>query len=90
MSKIKVYIVTDSDAISLLINDNLDEFKAYISSEEDMEIDAPMEFDTEAEVLAFCAGLGYGKDDHSFPSIYPLRGCEPCDKPYIEAIESLL
>lgn len=90
MDKIKVYMVTDSDAISLLINDDLKEFKAYISSEDGMEIDEPREFDTEAEAMAFCAGLGYGKDEHSFPDIYPLRSCEPCDLPYIEAIESLV
>lgn len=88
MSKIKVYLITDSDAIDLLVNDNLDAFKAYVSSDW-IDIDEPLEFDTKAEVLAFCMGLGYGKDERTFPDIYPLRSCEPYDQPYIEAIESV-
>lgn len=89
MDKIKVYMVTDIEAISLLVNDSLAAFKTYISSQDSVIIDEPMKFDTELEALAFCAGLGYGKDDYSVPEIYPLRSSEPCDLPYIEAIESL-
>lgn len=89
MDNIKVYIVTDSDVISSLINDKFDEFKAYISPKDGVKIFDSMEFDTEAEAMAFCAGLGYCEDEHSFPNIYPLRSCEPCDLRYIETIESL-
>lgn len=90
MDQFKVCVVADIEAISLLVNDNLEAFRAYISSENRVIIDEPMTFDTELEALAFCAGLGYGKDDYSLPDIYPLRSSEPSDLPYIEAIESLV
>lgn len=48
----------------------------------------PEVFDTEEKALAFCAGLGYGKDERAMPDCYPLRSCEPADAPFIEAIEN--
>ena len=87
MEKIKVYVITDREAIDFLVNDDIDGFKAYIL-EESIEFDAPVEFDSEAEALAFCAGLGYGMDERDTVGTYPLRSCEPCDTPFIEAIES--
>lgn len=82
--------MTDSEAIELIVSDNLKGFREDLSSEENFMIEESKEFDTEAGAQAFCAGLGYGEDERAPPSIYPLRSCEPCDRPYIEAIESLI
>ena len=48
----------------------------------------PEVFDTEAEALAFCSGIGYGANECATPDRYPLRSCEPVDLPFIEAIEN--
>lgn len=49
--------------------------------------DEPIQFETETEALAFCAGLGYGVDDTLSIAKFPLRSFEEYDQPYIKAIE---
>lgn len=87
MDKVKVYVITDREAIDFLVNDDIDGFKEYLL-EEPIDFNEPVLFDSEAEALAFCAGLGYGVDETSVVETYPLRSCEPCDMPYIQAIEN--
>lgn len=85
---IKVYIVEDATAIDLIQNHDLDGFKAYLADDGTLYFGEPECFDTEAEALAFCAGIGYGVDERAPVERYPLRSCEPDDLPFIEAIEN--
>ena len=88
---IKVYIVEDSTLIDFIQDNDLDGFKAYLDETKENEhylyFDEPEYFDTEAEALAFCAGIGHGMDERAPVERYPLRSCEPGDVPFIEAIE---
>ena len=47
----------------------------------------PIQFKTESEAPAFCAGLGHGEDEHNPVNRLPLRSFEEYDKPFIELIE---
>lgn len=85
---VKVYVITDQTAIDLLTKDDLDGFKAYLAEDDTLYFPEPETFATEEEALAFCAGIGYGIDDHAPIERYPLRSCEPTDVPFIEAIEN--
>lgn len=85
---IKVYIVEDATAIELIQNNDLDGFKAYLAEDDTLYFGAPECFDSEAEALAFCAGIGYGIYERALVERYPLRSCEPDDLPFIEAIEN--
>lgn len=85
---IKVYVISDAEAIQYFINDNVDGFKEYLASDDMLDFPAPEYFDTEAEALAFCAGIGYGTTERATPERYPLRSCEEVDLPFIEAIEN--
>ncbi len=84
---IKVYVVSDPTAIEFFQNDDLDGFKLYLE-EENLDFGEPEYFDTEAEALAFCSGIGYRTNERATPNSYPLRSCEPIDMPFIEAIEN--
>lgn len=85
---IKVYVVNDPTAIEYLQNEDLEGFKEYLSKEEYLDFGEPQYFDTEAEALAFCSGIGFGIDDRATVERYPLRSCETVDVPFIEAIEN--
>lgn len=84
----KVYVITDRTAIDFIENNDIDGFKHYLSDEEYLMFDEPIQFETESEALAFCAGLGYGVDDHLPVAKFPLRSFEEFDQPFIEAIEN--
>ena len=84
---IKVYIVEDTTAIDFIQNNDLDGFKAYLAEDDTLDFGSPECFDTEAEALAFCAGIGHGMDERAPVERYPLRSCELDDVPFIEAIE---
>lgn len=86
---IKVYVITDPEAINYLVNDDIDGFKEYLASDEMLDIPSPEYFDTEAEALAFCSGIGYGENERALPERYPLRSCEQSDLPFIATIENL-
>lgn len=85
---IKVYVITDQTAIDLIIDNDLDGFKAYLAEEETFYFPDTEIFASEEEALAFCAGIGYGIDDRATIDRYPLRSCEPTDVPFIELIEN--
>lgn len=88
---IKVYVVTEPALIEYLIDNDLEGFKAYLEESKENDdfilFEDPECFDTEAEALAFCDGIGYGADGHATPDHYPLRTTEETDLPFIEAIE---
>ncbi len=90
--KKKVYVVTEPVLIEFLIDSDLDGFKAYLYESKENEdfimMGEPESFDTEAEALAFCEGIGYGADERAIPVRYPLRSFEPADRPFIELIEN--
>lgn len=85
---IKVYVIDDLNAIEFFVNDDLEGFKQYLSEEDMLDFPEPEYFDTEAEALAFCSGIGYGADERAIPERYPLRSCEEADRSFIEAIEN--
>lgn len=85
---IKVYVIDDPEAIIFFQNDDIDGFKQYIADDDALDFGEPEFFDTEAEALAFCAGIGYGVNERAIVERYPLRSCESCDIPFIEAIEN--
>ena len=84
----KVYVVNDPIAINFLVDDDIDGFKEYLEADEFLDFSEPEVFDTEAQALAFCAGLGYGANESAMTSRYPLRSFEEADRPFIEAIEA--
>ena len=85
---IKVYVITDSEAIQYFLNDDIDGFKEYLASDDMLDFPTPEYFDTEAEALAFCTGIGYGTNERATPERYPLRSCEEVDQPFIAALEN--
>ena len=84
---IKGYVIKDRTAIDFIEDNDIDGFKQYLSEEEYLMFDEPIQFETETEALAFCAGLGYGVDDTLPVAKFPLRSFEEYDQPYIKAIE---
>lgn len=85
---IKVYVITDRTAIDLIMDNDLDGFKAYLAEDDTLYFPEPETFATEEQALAFCSGIGYGTDERAPIERYPLRSCEPIDVPFIEAIEN--
>lgn len=85
---VKVYVLTDPILIEFAQNDDIDGFKEYLDSDDSIYFDEPETFDTEAEAISYCAGIGYRVDERAPVERYPLRSCEPVDLPFIEAIEN--
>lgn len=85
---IKVYILTDPILIDFAQDGDIEGFKEYLDSDDTIYFNDPETFDTEAEALAYCAGIGYGKDERGPVERYPLRSSEEDDLPFIEAIEN--
>lgn len=85
---VQVYVISDPLAINFIQNEDLIGFKEYLDSDDTLYIPEPEEFATEAEALSFCSGIGYGTDERVAPERYPLRTCEECDMPFIEAIKN--
>lgn len=84
---VKVYVLTAPILIDFAQNDDIEGFKEYLDSDDTIYFNDPETFDTEAEALAYCAGIGYGKDERASVERYPLRSSEPEHLPFIEAIE---
>ncbi len=84
---VKVYVLTDPILIDFAQDGNIEGFKEYLDADDTIYFNDPENFDTEAEALAYCAGIGYGKDERAPFERYPLRSSEEDDLPFIEAIE---
>ncbi|MDE6753915.1 MAG: DUF5053 domain-containing protein [Muribaculaceae bacterium] len=85
---IKVYVIDNPEAIQYFIYDDIEGFKEYLASDDMLDFPSPEYFDTEAEALSFCTGIGYGTDERATPERYPLCTCEEADLPFIDAIEN--
>ena len=85
---IKVYVIDDPVSIEFFENEDIDGFKEYLAEDDTIIFPEAECFDTEAEALAFCSGIGYATNERGPVERYPLRSCEPADLPFIEAIES--
>lgn len=85
---IKVYVVTDRTAIDFIQDDDIEGFKEYLAEDDTIYFGEPEIFDTEAEALAFCSGIGYGTFENAPVERWPLRSSEEADIPFIEAIEN--
>ena len=83
----KVYVITDKSAIEFIENNDIEGFRKYLKDEDTLYFEEALQFETEKEALAFCAGLGYGVDDHNPVDRLPLRSFEEYDQPFIELIE---
>ena len=86
MNDYKVYILRDTEAIEYIVNDDLDGLKGALADGLAPELEVES-FNSEAEALAFCAGLGHGRDERAVPNTFPLRSFEPADTPYIALLE---
>ncbi len=84
----KVSVITDPNLIEFVENNDIDGFKNYLSEDEFLMFDDPVESATEQEAFTFCAGLGHGKMDGAPIEQFPLRIFEEYDQPFIEAIEN--
>lgn len=84
----KIYVVTDRALIDFIEDNDIDGFKNYLLEDNTLIFDDPIEFETEQEALAFCAGLGYGINERNPAEQFPLRSFEEYDQPYIELIEN--
>ena len=84
---IKVYMVNGKVAIQYIEDNDIDSFKDYLAEEEYLYFDEPETFDTEAEALAFCAGIDHGCDERATPTCFPLRSNVDIDLSFIELIE---
>lgn len=85
---IKVYVIDDPASIEFFENDDIDGFKEYLAEDDTIIFPEAECFDTEAEALAFCSGIGYGLDERAPAERFPLRSSEEDDLPFIEAIEN--
>lgn len=85
---VKVYVISDRAAIDYIQDDDIDGFKDYLAEDDTIYFGDPEIFDSEAEALAFCAGIGYGSFECSPVERWPLRSSEEADHPFIEAIET--
>lgn len=85
---IKVYVLTDPIPIDFAQDGDIEGFKEYLDSDDTIYFNDPETFDTNAEALAYCVGIGYRKDERAPVERYPLLSSEPEDVPFIEAIEN--
>ena len=84
---VKVYVITDRNLIDLFEDNDIEGFKKQLKEDGTIYFEEPVQFETESEALAFCAGLGFGVDDRNPVDRLPLRSFEEYDKPFIELIE---
>ncbi|MCH5244377.1 MAG: hypothetical protein J1F29_05700 [Lentimicrobiaceae bacterium] len=61
----------DVAAIELLQDNDLEGFKEYLAADDTLDFGEPEYFDSEAEALAFCAGIGYRADERAPIERYP-------------------
>lgn len=83
-----VYVLTDPILIDFAQNCDIEGFKEYLDSDDTIYFKEPETFSTDAEALAYCAGIGYGKDERAPVERYPLRSSEPEEVLFIKAIEN--
>ena len=85
---VKIYVIDDPILISFIEDNDIDGFKEYLDSDDTLMFGEPETFETEAEALAFCSGIGHGVDERAPVERFPLRSSEEDDLPFIKAIEN--
>lgn len=86
--KNQIYILADPTAIDYILNGDIDELKDYLSEPDTyIDLSEPITFETEAEIAAFGAGLGYGKDERGIVDKLILNTNNPDDLEIIRLIE---
>lgn len=85
---VKIHVVDDPILISFIEENDLDGFKEYLDSDDTLMFSEPETFETEADALVFCSGIGHRADERDHAKRFPLRSSEPDDLPFIDAIEN--
>lgn len=86
--KNQIYILADRTAIDYILNGDIEELKEYLSEPDTyIDLSEPITFETEAEIAAFGAGLGYGKDERGIVDKLILNTNSPVDLEIIRLIE---
>ena len=85
---VRVYAVRDTEAIEFIHDGDIEGFRKYVSEESTVYFSEPECFATEAEAIAYCAGIEEGIGKWASEECYPLRSSEDTDLPFIEAIEN--
>jgi len=86
--QVKIYVMDDPILISFIEENDLNGFKEYLDSDDTLMFSEPETFETKAEALAFCSGIGHRVDKRAPVERFPLCSSEPEDLPFIEAIEN--
>lgn len=89
MSK-QIYILTDSLAIDYILDGDIEGLKEYLAEPDTYpELSEPITFETDAEVAAFGAGLGYGRDERGLVEKLILNTDNPDDVEVIKLLTEL-
>lgn len=88
---ITIYILEDSVAIDYILNRDIEGLKEYLSEPESeyLTLSEPITFVTEAESVAFGAGMAYGKDERGLVDKLILNTNNPDDIEIIKLFEQL-
>ena len=88
--KNQIYILADRTAIDYILNGDIDELKEYLSEPDTyIDLSEPITFETEAEIAAFGAGLGYGNDERGLVEKLILNTDNPDDLEIIRLLEEV-
>lgn len=89
--KNQIYILEDSTAIDYILNGDIEGLKEYLSEPESeyLTLSEPITFETEAEAVAFGAGMAYGKDERGLVDKLILNTNNPDDVEVIRLFEQL-
>ena len=86
--KNQIYILADRTAIDYILNGDIEGLKEFLSEPDTyIDLSEPITFETEAEIAAFGAGLGYGKDERGEVEQLILNTNNPDDVEIIRLIE---
>ena len=89
--KNQIYILADRTAIDYILNGDIEGLKEYLSEPDNyIDLSEPITFETEAEIVAFGAGLGYGKDERGEVEQLILNTNNPDDVEIIRLIEEAI
>lgn len=88
MEKYKIYIIEESEAESLVNDNDIDGFREYLENETFLDIKTE-EFDTEEEQKGFLSGLFYGCDERTPAGKIVLIDGNEYHKPFIDIIKEL-
>lgn len=88
MEKFVAYIIEDSEAESLVDDNDVEGFRQYVNEESSLDYDR-IEFDSEEERSGFLRGFFHGCDERApAGKVVILSGEEYCE-PFIEILENL-